>query len=211
MAGVMRVELAGEPVELHADRALYWPARARLVIADLHLGKGDIFRRHGIAVPTGGTAHDLDRVAALLARTGAEALWVLGDVLHGDPGPARWRHAWTAFRAAHPGLAIRVLAGNHDRHLHGAGLDVDIDTGAVRDGPFEFRHDPAAAAGAHVVCGHLHPVLRLPALRRQFPVFALGPATTVLPAFSLFTGGWPVDPGGGRRIACVDGDLAEIG
>ena len=48
--------MRGERLQLHADRALYWPARGRLLIADLHLGKGDVFRRAGIAVPRGGTA-----------------------------------------------------------------------------------------------------------------------------------------------------------
>ena len=202
--------LAGEPVRLYAERALYWPARRRVVIADLHLGKGDTFRRHGIAVPSGGTADDLARLAGLLARTGARELWVLGDMLHGDPAGARWRAAWTAFRAAHPGLAIRVIAGNHDRALHAAALDVAIDAAAVRDGPFEFRHEPAARPGAHVLCGHLHPVLRLAPLRRQFPAFVLDPATTILPAFSLFTGGWPADPRAGPVVACVDGALVPV-
>ena len=155
----MPVTLAGERVELHADRALFWPARARLVIADLHLGKGDIFRRHGIAVPSGGTGGDLARLDALIARTGAAELWVLGDMLHGDPAGSRWRAAWSAFRAAHRDLAIRVIAGNHDRALHAAALDVAIDAAAVRDGPFEFRHAPATCPGAHVLCGHLHPQL----------------------------------------------------
>ena len=208
---MMPVTLAGERVELHADRALFWPARARLVIADLHLGKGDIFRRHGIAVPSGGTGGDLARLDALIARTGAAELWVLGDMLHGDPAGSRWRAAWSAFRAAHRDLAIRVIAGNHDRALHAAALDVAIDAAAVRDGPFEFRHAPATRPGAHVLCGHLHPVLRLAPLRRQFPAFVPGPAVTVLPAFSLFTGGWPADPRAGPVVACVDGALVPAG
>ena len=208
--GVTAIILAGEAVELHADRALFWPARARLVIADLHLGKGDIFRRHGIAVPSGGTGGDLARLDALIARTGAAELWVLGDMLHGDPAGSRWRAAWTAFRAAHRDLAIRVIAGNHDRALHAAALDVAIDAAAVRDGPFEFRHAPATRPGAHVLCGHLHPVLRLAPLRRQFPAFVPGPAVTVLPAFSLFTGGWPADPREGPVVACVDGALVPV-
>ena len=208
---MMPVTLAGERVELHADRALFWPARARLVIADLHLGKGDIFRRHGIAVPSGGTGGDLARLDALIARTGAAELWVLGDMLHGDPAGSRGRAAWTAFRAAHRDLAIRVIAGNHDRALHAAALDVAIDAAAVRDGPFEFRQAPATRPGAHVLCGHLHPVLRLAPLRRQFPAFVLDPDTTILPAFSLFTGGWPADPRAGPVVACVDGALVPAG
>ena len=109
--------LAGEPVRLYAERALYWPARRRLVIADLHLGKGDTFRRHGIAVPSGGTADDLARLAGLLARTGARELWVLGDMLHGDPaGARRSRHRQgeahrDCLQRAHISLALPTTRG----------------------------------------------------------------------------------------------------
>ena len=36
--------LAGERLELRADRSLFWPARRTLVVADLHFGKADAFR-----------------------------------------------------------------------------------------------------------------------------------------------------------------------
>ena len=43
------IELAGEPMLLHAQRALIWPRRATLLVADVHLGKSDLLRRHGPA------------------------------------------------------------------------------------------------------------------------------------------------------------------
>ena len=79
MAEALDLEIAGETVRLLADRALYWPARARLLIADLHLGKGDTFRAAGIPIPSGGTAHDLTRLAALVELVHACELWILGD------------------------------------------------------------------------------------------------------------------------------------
>jgi hypothetical protein len=39
MAEALDLVLAGEPVRLLADRALYWPARRRLLLADLHLAR----------------------------------------------------------------------------------------------------------------------------------------------------------------------------
>ena len=45
MNAALRVSLGGEDVVLLGGRALYWPARARLLLADLHLGKADAFRR----------------------------------------------------------------------------------------------------------------------------------------------------------------------
>ena len=73
MGESLEVLLAGEPMRLLADRALYWPARRRLLLADLHLGKADTFRAAGIALPRGGTALDLARIGALVEARAAIA------------------------------------------------------------------------------------------------------------------------------------------
>ena len=210
MAEALDLDVAGEPVRLLADRALYWPARRRLLLADLHLGKGDTFRAAGIAVPSGGTAHDLARIAALLAATGAASLWILGDFLHARRNPAV-DAAWRAFRDAHAGVAFAVVPGNHDRALDARVAGIELVREGTRDGPFAFRHAPPGAAHAgdaapaHVLCGHLHPVLRLPGAGRH-PLFWLRPDTTVLPAFSAFTGGFAVPPGEASGSVTCDGE-----
>ncbi len=188
------LDLAGERVELLADRALFWPARRRLLIADLHLGKADSFRRAGIALPAGGTTHDLARLTALVDTTRAEALWVIGDLLHGAIDTSHWREGWNAWRGQHASLDIAVVAGNHDRALAAAGLELRLLGDAVDEGPFHFRHAPepghATSRKGHVICGHLHPTLALPGLRGRWPGFWLqARGLTVLPAFSRFTGG----------------------
>ena len=55
MADELLLLRAGESLVLLGERALYWPTRQALLIADLHLGKADVFRRAGIALPSGGT------------------------------------------------------------------------------------------------------------------------------------------------------------
>ena len=82
MAEAMEVVIAGEPMRLLADRALYWPARNRLLLADLHLGKADIFRRFGIALPSGGTRLDLSRIAFHFANHSSGALRELIDTVN---------------------------------------------------------------------------------------------------------------------------------
>jgi len=210
MAEALDLELAGEPVRLLADRALYWPARGRLLIADLHLGKGDTFRAAGIAVPTGGTAHDLARLAALLAGSGARSLWILGDFLHARR-TAAVDAAWRAFRDAHCEVAFAIIPGNHDRALDAPAAGVERLPGSVVDGPFELRHaPPSRPSPLHVLCGHVHPVLRLPGAGRH-PLFWLRPRITVLPAFSAFTGGHPVpraDSGG--SVLCEGEQLLQL-
>ena len=209
MPTVHELRLAGQPMRVFADRALYWPARRRLLIADLHLGKGNVFRSAGISVPTGGTRHDLARLDVLMHDSGARELWILGDFLHGARH-ADVEQAWTAFMAAHPRVHVGVVAGNHDRALVASELGVALVPDDIREGPFRFRHHPLAAAdagGAHVLCGHLHPVIRVPHLPGRYPAFLLQPAQTILPAFSAFTGGHRIDDRRSPWIACVEGEL----
>jgi DNA ligase-associated metallophosphoesterase len=212
MAERLDLHLGGEPMQLLADRALFWPARRRLFIADLHLGKGDVFRRAGIALPSGGSRHDLDRLGALVAATGATAAWVLGDMLHGATDGRAWRESWDAWRSAQPSLEIVVLAGNHDRALAGAGLDVVLAGECVDDGPFALRHAPTLHPDLHVLCGHLHPGVPLPGFgHRRFPAFWLAAGCTVLPAFSAFTGGArPAPSDADTLVACTPGGLVRV-
>lgn len=210
MADAIDIELAGEPVRLLADRALFWPRQRRLVIADLHLGKGDTFRAAGIPVPSGGTASDLARLQALLASTAATSLWVLGDFLHARRFAAV-DAAWQAFRDAHAALDIAVVRGNHDRALDPDHAGVRLLEEGMREGPFVFCHHPPESMQSedHVLCGHLHPVLRLPQ-EGQHPMFWLQSQVTVLPAFSRFTGGHAVPLRQARGSVVCDGESVLV-
>ncbi|MDQ3040293.1 MAG: ligase-associated DNA damage response endonuclease PdeM [Pseudomonadota bacterium] len=211
MASSMRVELAGETVELHGARAMFWPRRKRLLMADLHLGKADIFRRAGIGLPRGGTTHDLDRLSALIGAACAQELWILGDVLHGAALDSAWRAPWEAWRARHRDVYVAALSGNHYRALASAGLDIELLGPGVEDAGFALRHEPASHTDLHVICGHLHPVITVPGIRKRFPCFWSRDGMTVLPAFSEFTGGYRFAPAPADQIvACVEGDTVMV-
>ncbi|MEG0185025.1 MAG: ligase-associated DNA damage response endonuclease PdeM [Stenotrophomonas sp.] len=202
--------MGGEPMLLLGGRALLWPARGALLIADLHLGKADVFRRAGIALPAGGTGDDLQRLGELVAVHQCAQLWILGDVLHGPAHRAAWHRQWLGWREQHAALAIHVVRGNHDRHLPHAALQVEMHDHA-RLGPFLLRHEPLPDADAHVLSGHVHPQVALPALRRRFPAFWLRERVTVLPAFSAFTAGVvPRLAPGERLLACVEGSVVPL-
>lgn len=191
---------------LMADRALFWPQRDLLIVADLHLGKADIFRSQGRAVPSGGTRVDLERLSALLGQTGAGRLLVLGDFLHGALVEGPWRQHWDTFRSRHAARWLGVVEGNHDRALSSADLDV-VQLGRHFDEcGVSFAHAPGSVAeGGALVCGHVHPVLRLPGNPRALPVFWARGGVLVLPAFSAFTGGHAIRPRLGDDIAICDG------
>ena len=200
------ITVAGESLALYGGRAVHWPMADALLIADLHLGKGEVFRRAGLAVPRGGTREDLARLAALLAATRASRLIILGDVLHGAlHADAGWREDWQTFRAAHAALQVEAIAGNHDRALRrepaAPAPSAVVPTGAARlglalrdDGAPErglaLCHEPDhASSGVPSLCGHLHPAAKVPGLGK-LPAFWWRAATQqlVLPAFSAFTG-----------------------
>lgn len=210
MADELPMLLAGEAVVLIGARALYWPARQALLIADLHLGKADVFRRAGIALPRGGTAEDLHRLQSLLETHACRELWILGDILHGPAHRAAWYQQWLGWRERNAGLDLHVVRGNHDLHLPHAQLQVQIHDEA-RVPPFLLRHEPVPDADLHVIAGHLHPQIALPPLRRRFPAFWLREGITILPAFSAFTAGTvPVASRGEQMIACVEGGVVDV-
>lgn len=149
--GSLGLELAGEGVELLARRALWWPARRTLLVADLHLGKEDVFRAGGIPIPGDATGNDLAALTSLANRVNAGELVVLGDFFHGpesrSPGVhralVRWREALGPRR-------VTLVRGNHDR---AAGdppgeLELRVVEGPWRLGPFVLRHEPTGDAGA---------------------------------------------------------------
>lgn len=56
MGNDLSLTLAGETLHLLGARALYWPTRSAMLIADLHLGKADLFRRAASACPAAARA-----------------------------------------------------------------------------------------------------------------------------------------------------------
>jgi DNA ligase-associated metallophosphoesterase len=206
------VSLGGTELLLLGERAVFWPAQRALLIADLHLGKADVLRRAGILAPRGNTPADLDRLGRLIERHRPSTLWVLGDFLHGPLREAPWLDRWWQFRSDCAWLAIEVIAGNHDRALDAARLRISRHDGAVSLGGLLLCHEPPAiASDTPYLCGHLHPTLRLPGLSRRWPAFRLDSTGLLLPAFSLLTGGSPIDPRSGARcFACVEGQVVAI-
>lgn len=202
--------VAGEEIVLLPGRALHWPAAETLLVADVHLGKVETFRRQGLPVPGAHLEHDLARLGALLEETRARRLVVLGDLVHGriglTPGLVE---AVTAWRRARPVAAV-LVRGNHDRHVPSLpeGWGVEEVEGPLRDGPFAFVHEPVEVAGAYAWGGHLHPAVSLGGRgdRLRLPCFRVGARLGVLPAFGTFTGGASVRPAPGERLFAVVGE-----
>ena len=214
----VHLELAGEPVRLLPERAVFWPAACALIVADVHWGKAATFRSAGIPIPGGGTRHDLERLDAAVARTGARRLVVLGDLFHAKAGRvasrtlADLRH----WRDARDTLEIELVRGNHDRHAGDPPPDLGItcvDAPAFLP-PFVLRHQPAPSEHGYTLAGHVHPGIVLAGaglFRERLPCFVVGESVAVLPAFGSFTGLGMITPEPGERIFVVaDGEVLPV-
>jgi uncharacterized protein len=214
MSAALLHRLPAGPVVLLADRAAFLPEPGLLLVADAHLGKAQAFRRLGVPVPSGTTAHNLARLQALVAQTGAREIVFLGDLLHARQA----RHAdldaaFVAWRQAHPHLGLRLIRGNHDRHAGDppAAWGVQVADEPWRCGPWALCHHPAEVAGAYAFAGHVHPAVRVGrgASALRLPCFHLSPALMLLPAFGAFTGLHLVQPAPGDGVAVVADDAVH--
>jgi DNA ligase-associated metallophosphoesterase len=199
------LSIRGERVLLHPDRAVLWPARKALIVADTHFGKDDIFRRSGIALPRGPAIEDLQRLGELIRTYACERLVVLGDFVHGATRPGdSFLHAFSLWRSAQSGLRIDIVAGNHDRSESGHAWEAlaGWHTKPLVEAPFVLTHHPEQHAAGYVLAGHIHPVLRLrrKAGAGRVPVFWQREDALVLPSFGSFTGGAAVRPKPGERL-----------
>lgn len=208
----LTVTLGGETVELLADRALYWPRMRTLMVADVHLGKAAAFRAGGVPLPRGATANDLARLGALVARTGAARLVVLGDFLHAAAGRvAALDAAFVAWRRAHADLALTVVRGNHDRGAGDPPPSWHVETVSEPHllAPFVLCHEPTAPATGFALCGHVHPGVRLAGRAYEsarLPCFVLGRRRAIVPAFGRLTGLALVTPGANETVVAIAGD-----
>ncbi|ELZ47846.1 hypothetical protein C464_07990 [Halorubrum coriense DSM 10284] len=197
------------PGPTFADRAVYLPEADALVVADLHVGRGEA---SAVSLPLGERADLVDRLAALLDRFDPETVVVAGDVVHTfDRVTDRSRETVNALRDAceERGTDLELVAGNHDSALQsdwdgrvreelvlGARGDRGAEADATRTVVCHGHEEPSATADRYVI-GHVHPTIEIEGDRR--PCFLRGPGTyrgadlLLLPAFTRLAPGVAVN------------------
>lgn len=206
------IEHWGQALWLLADKAIYWPARRALLVADVHIGKAASYRALHQPVPRGTTEATLARLDRLLAAQDCEQLIILGDFLHARTARAPATLAKVDdWRKRHNELKIVLIRGNHDRNAGDppASLDIQVvDEPWVLE-PFALQHEPQPHHTHPVLAGHVHPVFVLRGKARQrlrLPCFVIDEQVSLLPAFGEFTGGWEITPASASRLYLVGAD-----
>lgn len=196
--------ILGQEMCLLASKALFWPAKQMLIVADLHLGKAGHFRKSGIPIPSRIHWHDLQTLTNSLEKKEAKHLLFLGDLFHSLPNGEwllfeEWLNEWLDKDSLHHAT---LVIGNHDEHGKKQ-LPPRLDLCAVyEDSNILLTHEPLLPsqipADSYNLSGHLHPAIKikLGALSQtKLPCFFFGEKQGVLPAFGKFNGNLTMKPG----------------
>ncbi|MFZ6014366.1 MAG: ligase-associated DNA damage response endonuclease PdeM [Bacteroidota bacterium] len=203
----MDIEIFDERLCMLPQKAIYWPSQKILLLADLHLGKINHFRRSGIAVPQKANDHNLEILLEVIAISKPQRIVCLGDLFHSHYNPE-----WEVFGEVikhYSNISFELVPGNHDiMSQHQYIRKGIILHDALQIGSFLFTHHPMETVPEHRYnfAGHIHPGVTLRGKGRQsvtLPCFYFGARQGLLPAFGQFTGLARIAPRKDDRIFVI--------
>lgn len=199
-------DIQGEIFAFLPEKAVHWPKRRTLMVADLHWGKAEIFQQAGIPVSSRILQDDLHRLKRIVETYQIQRLILLGDLMHGRQGlTAEVRDTVRHWRQA-VGAEILFIKGNHDRSLVlPREWEMQVFEEPFADGGFVFSHHPESRPSVFTWCGHLHPVVHVGSRkeRLRLPCFWIQKYCGVLPSFGSFTGGMPIQAGRTDKVLAI--------
>lgn len=185
-----------------------------LVIADLHLGKINHFRRAGVAAPQEANRANMETLMQVIMELHPKQVVFLGDLFH-----SHYNSEWEVLGntiLAFPEAEFILIKGNHDilsaeqyeKHR------IRVEPEMLVEGCVTLRHDAVLDSKTVQLCGHIHPGLTLRGnglASETFPCFWFGSQTAVLPAFGAFTGLKRIRPRRGDKLFIVaEGRVVEV-
>ena len=175
------------------EKAIYWPARQCLIVADIHLGKVAHFRKAGLAVPQASAQADFTILQDVLQKYQPKHLLILGDLFHSHHNLA-WEQ-FALFRRQYAACHFQLVEGNHDilKPEQYIALDIELLGPEFTFENLVFTHYPMKKPGPGLLnlCGHIHPGVRLSGKARQsmsFPCYYVQNNQMILPSFGQLTG-----------------------
>lgn len=212
----MTVEISGEVFELLHHKAIYWPEKKALLLADLHLGKINHFRKSGIPLPSKANDRNIEMLIDLIHLVKPERILCLGDLFHSYYNP-EWEVFGEVLRHFDY-ISFELIIGNHDImsdwQYERKGIRVHQE---LVIGPFVLTHHPLenVAPGYYNLAGHIHPGVCLFGRGRQaltLPCFYFGRNQALLPAFGVFTGLARIKPQKEDRVfVIVEDKVLDVG
>jgi DNA ligase-associated metallophosphoesterase len=188
----MTIEISNHQFTLLYEKALYKPDERLLVVADVHLGKANHFRKEGISIPAEAQYADYKNLETLFRKTDPLKVYFLGDLFHSSIN--RDWHYFTELIGKFPQISITLVQGNHDIIDHKLFKSLHISvTPSIEDDEFIYTHEPLKKQHPIKtnIAGHIHPGCVLSAGARQslkLPCFYKTENMLILPAFGVLTG-----------------------
>ena len=179
-------------------RAAFLEIDRILCVSDLHLGYAWAHRYSGQLMPLRSREDILGRLSELCAFYKPAHLAILGDIVHASVPVAELKRELTdLFRGLRELCGLKLILGNHDRHLRKLAKQIDdcefIDH--FETDQFLLLHGhgdlPELSSGKKIIMGHEHPSICLgDGIRSaKFPCFVVSRTVILLPAFSLWAAG----------------------
>lgn len=211
----MNVVVQEHEMELLPQKAMYWQKNKMLLLADLHLGKINHFRKSGYPVPPKANDENTSVLIDLLNRFRPERVMFLGDLFH-----SHYNEEWEVFGQVKKHFSFcsfELVMGNHDimSELQYQRHNIRVHDTLTIDGLL-LTHEPATEvpAGHYNLAGHIHPGVRLVGGGRQavvLPCFHFASQQGILPAFGSFTGLYPIRVKKQDQVyAIVEGNVVKV-
>jgi uncharacterized protein len=200
--------LNNEPITLLPEKALYLKKYSTLVVADLHFGKVNHFRKAGIAVPARANDKNSSNLIEAIQACKPERVVFLGDLFH-----SHYNEEWETVGQVvkhFATCAFELVLGNHDiLNLHQYERhSIKVIENKLLLGQWLLTHEPVpnVEESFYNLAGHIHPGIRLKGSGRQslmLPCFYFGKNQGILPAFGSFTGLAPIVPKKGENVFVI--------
>ncbi len=190
------------------SRALFWPSRNLLVVADLHLGR--VVPRAPKVID--GVEQTLHRLSAVITQTNTNRLLFLGDVFHMRN---QYHHdvvqLFSQWRAKFAAIEMLLIRGNHERAMGDppTHLLLDCHDPGYAEAGVTFLHEPRQMR-TFTMCAHLHPCLLVPterALATTVPCFVWNQEYLYMPAFEDSIPGRVISRRFDEYYACIHNQI----
>lgn len=203
--------------ELFPQKVLLWHSKRMLIVADVHLGKVNHFRKNGIPVPARAGVQSIETLVSLIGFLQPRRVLFLGDLFHSRFN-SEWESVLQVIRHFNT-ISFELVEGNHDvlENIHYQQSGLKLHGVCLDEDPFLFTHQPMenVPEGKFNIAGHVHPGILLSGKGKQglkLPCFHVSRQHALCPAFGEFTGLSVIKPTAGDRIFVIaDNQVFEAG
>jgi uncharacterized protein len=202
----LEIIICGETFTLCPEKCMIRQSDNSLIIADLHFGKSNHFRKAGIAVPNIIALEEIKQFIGVVEKYNVDKVIFLGDLFHSSHNVSVDLLHQVLENEEHRKFVL--VEGNHDimRKEVYSKIGIEVVDEIREENGLLFTHEPKKVEGYYNIYGHIHPGVNLVSKGKQsmrLPCFYIAEDHAILPAFGLFTGLAMVKKGENSKVYVV--------